>query len=192
MILGITGSSGAGKSTVCEILENQYKSQTISADKIAKQLSKPGTKYFQEIIQKFGENILLENGELDREKLASIIYSDSIKRDELNNITFKYIKNEVKIQISKINNNIIAIDAPLLFEAKMQDLCDKTIAVVSKDRKVQLQRIVKRDNINEEQAIARLNAQHQNEFYIEKCDYTIINNETLEKQIEELLKKIVM
>lgn len=192
MILGITGSSGAGKSTVCEILENQYKSQTISADKIAKQLSKPGTKYFQEIIQKFGENILLENGELDREKLASIIYSDSIKRGELNNITFKYIKNEVKIQISKINNNIIAIDAPLLFEAKMQDLCDKTIAVVSKDRKVQLQRIVKRDNINEEQAIARLNAQHQNEFYIEKCDYTIINNETLEKQIEELLKKIVM
>ena len=192
MILGITGSSGAGKSTVCEILENQYKSQTISADKIAKQLSKPGTKYFQEIRQKFGENILLENGELDREKLASIIYSDSIKRGELNNITFKYIKNEVKIQISKINNNIIAIDAPLLFEAKMQDLCDKTIAVVSKDRKVQLQRIVKRDNINEEQAIARLNAQHQNEFYIEKCDYTIINNETLEKQIEELLKKIVM
>lgn len=187
MILGITGSSGAGKSTVCEILEKKYNSQTINADKIAKQLSKKGTNYLQEIVQNFGNDILLENGELDRKKLANIIYSSSSKRDELNNITFKYIKNEIKSQIQKSKNNLIAIDAPLLFEANLQELCDKTIAVISEDRELQIQRIIKRDNIDKDHAVARLNAQHLNEFYIQNCDTTLINNETLEKQIEKLL-----
>ena len=187
MILGITGSSGAGKSTVCEILERKYNSQTINADKIAKQLSKKGTKYLQEIVQNFGNDILLENGELDRRKLADIIYSDSNKRAELNNITFKYIKSEIKKQITQSANNIIAIDAPLLFEANLQDICDKTVAVISKDRDLQIQRIIKRDNIDKEHAVARLNAQHQNEFYMQNCNNTLINNETLENQIEKLL-----
>ena len=187
MILGITGSSGAGKSTVCEILERKYSSQTINADKIAKQLSKQGTNYLQEIIQNFGDDILLEDGELNRRKLANIIYSNPEKRDELNNITFKYIKNEIKEQIAKSNNNIIAIDAPLLLEANLQEICDKTIAVISEDRNLQIKRIIKRDNIDKEHAIARLNAQHPNEFYIKNCDNTLINDETLEQQIEKLL-----
>ena len=187
MILGITGSSGAGKSTVCEILERKYSSQTINADKIAKQLSKQGTSYLQEIVQNFGNDILLKNGELDRRKLANIIYSNSSKRDELNNITFKYIKDEIKEQIAKSDNNIIAIDAPLLLEANLQKICDKTIAVISKDRNLQIKRIIKRDNIDKEHAIARLNAQHPNEFYIQNCDNTLINDETLEQQIEKLL-----
>ncbi|MEE1531002.1 MAG: dephospho-CoA kinase [Clostridia bacterium] len=187
MILGITGSSGAGKSTVCEILERKYSSQTINADKIAKQLSKQGTSYLQEIVQNFGDDILLEDGELNRRKLANIIYSNPEKRDELNNITFKYIKNEIKEQIAKSNNNIIAIDAPLLLEANLQEICDKTIAVISEDRNLQIKRIIKRDNIDKEHAIARLNAQHPNEFYIQNCDNTLINDETLEQQIEKLL-----
>ena len=187
MILGIPGSSGAGKSTVCEIFERKYSSQTINADKIAKQLSKQGTSYLQEIVQNFGNDILLKNGELDRRKLANIIYSNSSKRDELNNITFKYIKDEIKEQIAKSDNNIIAIDAPLLLEANLQKICDKTIAVISKDRNLQIKRIIKRDNIDKEHAIARLNAQHPNEFYIKNCDNTLINDETLEQQIEKLL-----
>ena len=190
MILGITGSSGAGKSTVCEILEKKYESQTINADKIAKQLSKAGTDYLAEIVSKFGEDILLESGELNRKKLAYIIYSNQNKRDELNNITFKYIKDEIQAQIQKSNSKLIAIDAPLLLEANLQGICNKTIAVISEDRNIQIQRIIKRDNIDKEHAIARLSAQHSNEFYIKRCDYTLINNETLENQIKEILKKL--
>lgn len=192
MILGITGSSGAGKSKVCEILQAKYKSQTINTDKIAKQLSKPGTEYLKEIILEFGKNILLQNGELDRKKLANIIYSDSDKRNKLNNISFKYIKKETEQQIEKSKNSIIAIDAPLLIEAKMQYLCDKTIAVVSEDKNIQIQRIIERDNIDKEHAIARLNAQHSNEFYIQKCDYTLINDKTLEEQIDKIVKTIAI
>ena len=192
MILGVTGSSGAGKSTVCEILEKEYAFNIINADKIAKQLSKNGTKYLQEIVNHFGKDILLEDGELNRKKLADTIYSDSEKRNELNNITFKYIKSEIKFQIEKCNNNKIAIDAPLLIEAQIQQLCDVTIAVVSENREIQLQRIIKRDKIDRAHAVSRLESQHENEFYISHSDYTIINNENLELQISEVLKKIKM
>ncbi len=190
MVIGITGSSGAGKSTVCEILEKKYDSKTITADKIARELSKKGTEYLNEIVEKFGNEILLENGELNRKKLANIIYSNQNERDNLNRITFKYIKNEIKKQIEQSDKKIIAIDAPLLLEAKMKNLCDYTVAIVSENKELQIDRIVKRDNIDRQHAIARLSAQHPNDFYIAECDYTIINNDLLEDQIDMLMNVI--
>ena len=124
MIIGITGSSGAGKSTVCEMIEKTYNSKTITADKIARKLSEKGTEYLNEIIQRFGNNVLTENGDLNRRKLANIIYSSKQKRQELNQITFKYIKKEIEKEIKNSNNKIITIDAPLLIEADMKKLCD--------------------------------------------------------------------
>ena len=136
MIIGITGSSGAGKSTVCEMIEKTYNSKTITADKIARKLSEKGTEYLNEIIQRFGNNVLTENGDLNRRKLANIIYSSKQKRQELNQITFKYIKKEIEKEIKNSNNKIITIDAPLLIEADMKKLCDTTIAVVSEDKEL--------------------------------------------------------
>ncbi len=192
MILGITGSSGAGKSTVCEILEKTYNVQIINTDKIARELSKPKTKYLQEIVKEFGDQILFEDGELNRRKLADIIYSSQDKRNKLNAITFKYIRKETEKCIENSNKKNIAIDAPLLLEANMQELCNATIAVISENRKLQIQRIIKRDNINKEHAIARLNAQQPNEFYIKNCNYTLKNNKTLNAQIDYLMQKIIL
>lgn len=196
MIIGITGSSGAGKSTVCEMIEKTYNSKTITADKIARKLSEKGTEYLNEIIQRFGNNILTENGDLNRRKLANIIYSSKQKRQELNQITFKYIKKEIEKEIEKeiknSNNKIITIDAPLLIEADMKKLCDTTIAVVSEDKEIQIQRIIERDKIDRKHAVARLGAQHPNEFYTENCEYTIVNNEKLEEQIKNVIEKIML
>lgn len=192
MIIGITGSSGAGKSTVCEILKKEYNAQIIDADKISKQLSKKGTIYLEEIVEKFGKEILLENGELDRKKLAEIIYSSDEKREILNNCTLKHIKEKIKQEVKKLKNNkkIIAIDAPLLFEAKLDEICEFVIAVISDNLEVQIERITKRDGITEEQAMARLKAQKPNDFYTQKSSYAIVNNgkiEEIEKQIMSLL-----
>ena len=189
MIIGITGSSGAGKSTVCEMIEKTYNSKTITADKIARKLSEKGTEYLNEIIQRFGNNVLTENGDLNRRKLANIIYSSKQKRQELNQITFKYIKKEIEKEIKNSNNKIITIDAPLLIEADMKKLCDTTIAVVSEDKEIQIQR---RDKIDRKHAVARLGAQHPNEFYTENCEYTIVNNEKLEEQIKNVIEKIML
>lgn len=190
MILGITGSSGAGKTTVCEILKNEYNFKIIIADDIARNLSKKGTDYFKEIVSEFGNEILLDNGELNRKKIANIIYNNKENREKLNNCTFKYIVKEIKEQISKQTNNNIAIDAPLLFEANLDKLCDITVAVISESLKEQVNRIIKRDNISEEEATARIRAQQTNDFYIENCNYKIINNNDLNKQIGLLIGKV--
>lgn len=193
MVIGITGSSGAGKSTVCEILENEYQAKIISADKVAKELSKKGTKYLEDIIEKFGTGILLENGELNRKKLAEIIYTDKEKRKQLNQCTFKYIFKEIEREIQNSSQNLIAIDAPLLFEANLEKICDTTIAVVSENREMQISRIMERDNIDRQHALSRLGAQHPNVFYKNKCNYVIENDKEIldiHGQIKVIFKSI--
>lgn len=192
MIIGITGSSGAGKSIICEFLENEFKVKIINADKIARKLSKKGTSYIIDIIKIFGKNIVDEEGELKRRKLAEIIYSNPKKREELNNCTFKYIKKEIEKEINKIKDDTVAvIDAPLLFESELNKICDKVIGVISK-RELQIERIVARDDIDYEQAEKRLEAQQSNEFYIQNCDDIIENNknfENIKKKIEKIIEK---
>ena len=198
MIIGITGSSGAGKSTVAEILENQYHAKTIMADKIAKTLSKKGSHYLNEIVENFGTCILQSNGELNRKKLANLIYHNVEKRNTLNSCTLKYIVQEIKEEIQNLKREntyqLIALDAPLLFEANLDQMCDTTIAVISSYRETQLKRIMERDTISLEHAIARLNAQHSNSFYKENCQYTIINDgnvENIKEQLDRILGNIL-
>lgn len=175
-IIGITGSSGAGKSTICDILEKEYEVKIINADKVAKRLSKRGTKYINEITAKFGSDILDDNGELQRRKLAEIIYTNPQKRKELNTCTFKYIRKEIQKEISEERKmSTIIIDAPLLFECELDKLCDYVVGIISK-KELQIERIMARDNINYEHAIKRLSAQEQNSFYLRKCNEVIENN----------------
>ena len=191
MIIGITGSSGAGKSTICEYIENEYKVKIINADKIARKLSKKGTSYIIDIIKMFGKNIVDEDGELKRRKLAEIIYSNPTKREELNKCTFKYITKEIKKELNKVEEGTVAvIDAPLLFESELNRMCDKVIGVIAK-REIQIDRIVARDDIDYEQAEKRLLAQQTNEFYKEHCDDIIENNSLLgfEQETEKIMAK---
>lgn len=190
-IIGITGSSGSGKSTVCEILNEKYNVKIIDADKIAKELLTSGTEYYNDVISKFGREITDDVGEIDRKKLADLIYNDDKKRKMLNNSTFHYVVKEIKLRAKEINNVDIIIDAPLLFESKLDDICNFTIGVIAKES-VQIERIIKRDSISKEQACKRLKAQQTNDFYMSKCTEIIENNNEYietEKQIEKIAKK---
>ena len=190
-IIGITGSSGSGKSTVCEILNEKYNVKIIDADKIAKELLTSGTEYYNDVISKFGREITDDVGEIDRKKLADLIYNDDKKREMLNNSTFYYVVKEIKLRAKEINSVDIIIDAPLLFESKLDDICNFTIGVIAKES-VQIERIIKRDTISKEQACKRLKAQQTNDFYMSKCTEIIENNNEYietEKQIEKIAKK---
>lgn len=190
-IIGITGSSGSGKSTVCEILNEKYNVKIIDADKIAKELLTSGTEYYNDVISKFGREITDDVGEIDRKKLADLIYNDDKKREMLNNSTFYYVAKKIKLRAKEANNVDIIIDAPLLFESKLDDICNFTIGVIAKES-VQIERIIKRDSISKEQACKRLKAQQTNNFYMSKCTEIIENNNEYietEKQIEEIAKK---
>lgn len=187
-IIGITGSSGAGKDTVCEIIEKKYNAEIIDADKIAKELSKKGTVYLNSIVNCFGTEIIDKKGELNRKKLADIIFEDEQKREELNKLTFIHVVDEIQKRINNIKKKIIIVNAPLLFESNLNKICDYVIAIIA-DKDKQIIRVMNRDNITKEEAERRINAQNTNEFFVDNADYVIYNNENLEN-IEEQLAKI--
>jgi len=199
-IIGITGTSGAGKTTVCEIIREKYNAKIIDADKIAKELAKPGTEYFNEIIKSFGIGILQNVGvapqgdpQIDRKKLANIIFNDNLKREYLNKITEKYVVEEINNQIEEYSKReeIIILDVPLLFETCLDQKCDITIGVIAEE-KLKVERICKRDGIDKNMAKQRINALKDNEFLIENCTYIITNEgdyEALKEQIEIILYK---
>ena len=186
-VIGITGSSGAGKSTVCEIILSLYDVCIINADQVAKDLSQKGSSYVEGIAHIFGKTILTPNGELNRKKLADFIYHDDQKRKMLNGYTFNHITKQIKKMMAETDKEIVVIDAPLLFEAELDKICDASIAIISQ-KDLQIERICKRDGITEEVAEKRISIQEDNDFFKARCDYVIENNDKIEDvkaQIEE-------
>lgn len=174
-VIGITGSSGSGKSTLTKILAKKLNAKVIDADKVVKQMQKPGTIYFEKIVDLFGKEILQQDGNLNRRKLAQIIFQDELKKEEINKLTYKYVVEEIKTQIKNAREECTIIDAPLLIESKLNEICNATIAVIS-NKEEQIKRLCKRDNIAKEEAIARLNSQKSNEYYKKNADYVVENN----------------
>ena len=174
-IIGITGSSGSGKSTITNILGKELKAKTIYADKVVEQMQKKGMEYFNKIIELFGTEILNEIGELNRPKLAEIIFTNSKKREELNELTKQYVVEEIKKQIQEANEEYVIIDAPLLIETGLNEYCDIVIVVIS-NINTQTERICQRDNISKDKAIERINSQPSNEFYKKYANYIVENN----------------
>lgn len=185
MIIGITGNSGSGKSEISKILAKKINAEIIDADEVVKELSEPGSKYYNKIIELFGKEILIEN-KLNKKQMAEIIYNNSEKREKLNKLTYKYVVEEIKNRAKKSKQKHIIIDAPLLFESGLDKICNTTIAVLA-DSNIKLERICKRDNLDKETAKARLDIQVKDEFYIKKANYIVENNGAIDEiNLEEI------
>jgi len=189
MIIGLTGNSGSGKSEISKIIAKKINAIIIDADEIVKKISKPGNEYYKKQVELFGEEILINN-ELNRSKIAEIIYNNSEKREELNKLTFIYVVEEIKNEINNLKEKNVIIDAPLLFESGLDKVCNYTIGIIAKDT-IKVERISKRDNIDKSTAIARLSIQKDDEFYIKNADFIMENNGNLnEIKLEEICTKI--
>lgn len=189
MIIGITGNSGSGKSEISQILAKKINAKIINADVIVQELSEPKHIYYEKIIELFGTEILINN-KLNKRKIADIIYTDKSKRNKLNELTYKYVVNEIKNRIKETTIKNIILDAPLLFESKLDKICDFTIAILA-EKDIKLERICKRDNISLKTAKNRLAIQKTDEFYISKAKYIIRNNGKIEEiKLEEICTKI--
>ncbi|KXZ40180.1 dephospho-CoA kinase [Alkalithermobacter thermoalcaliphilus JW-YL-7 = DSM 7308] len=181
-VIGLTGSIGSGKSTVSNLLiEKGFK--IIDADKIAKEILNKGTDAFFEVIQFFGEEILDENKDIDRKKLASIVFSDDEKLRKLNAITHPKIKKAIKDKIDyyrEKNIDKIFLDAPLLIEANLTYMVDFVLLIIC-NYDIQVKRIMNRDNITKEEAKQRIKAQMSVEEKKKYADYIIDNSYTIDK-----------
>lgn len=189
MIIGLTGGSGTGKSTVVKFFENNGYI-VLDFDKISRDVCKKDMPCLKELVDNFGEEILYPDGFLNRKYLGAIVFSDREKLKLLNSITHKYIIEEMYAFLEKNKNSNIIFDAPLLFEAGIDVLCDKTISVLA-DKDIRINRIMKRDGITRAQAINRIKSQKDDDFYKTKSDMIIINNSSvddLDNKLKELFK----
>lgn len=191
-IIGITGNSGSGKSTIAKIIKDECGGIVIDADKIAKDMTNANSRYLQEIVNAFGTDIIIDH-QLDRKKMADIIFNDKMQKEKLDKITFKYVVDEIKMQVDLVKEkyNYIILDVPLLFESRLNEICNYTVGVVS-EREDKINRICKRDNINKAKAEERINSQPEDSFYIDKCDFIINNSkpEEITDEVREMMKKL--
>ena len=158
-IIGITGGIASGKSTVTNFLR-QKGFQVVDADALVHQLQKPGGRLYQVLIQHFGQEIILENGELNRPLLASLIFSNTEEQEWSKQIQGEIIREELASLRDKLaqTEEIFFMDIPLLFEQDYSSWFDQTwLVYVEPD--VQMERLMKRDQLSKDLAISRLSAQ---------------------------------
>ncbi len=192
-VVGICGSSGSGKSTVCDFFRKRGV-PVLDCDEIYHELVSHPTKCLLELADVFGENII-SDGALDRKALGKIVFSDKAKLLKLNEISHRHVKNELDERINSLSEEeyeFCLIDAPMLFEAGLEKKCDLVCSVISSED-IQIRRICERDNIKPEEAKSRLKNQISPNELRNRSDLVIENlgNITdLERYCYILLEKI--
>ncbi|MDQ0231005.1 dephospho-CoA kinase [Metabacillus malikii] len=195
IVLGLTGGIASGKSTVSKMIR-ELGIRVIDADVIAREVVEIGKPAYQQIVETFGLDILLDNGEINRGKLGEIIFSSEQKRLQLNEIVHPAIRLEMLKQIEdekRKHSNAVVLDIPLLFESKLTYLVDKTILVYV-DEETQLKRLMQRNGFSEEEAVLRIQSQMPLTEKRLLADELINNNGTIEetkKQLHDILSYII-
>lgn len=190
MIIGLTGNTGAGKSTVSNYFKTKYNAHIIDADHIGHIIIKKGQITYNKLVEVFSKEILDTEGEIDRKKLANIVFNDKNKLKLLNQITHNNILNKIYEEIDNVKNKFlnkeyfIIIDIPLIFETNIQNFVDQIWAVIS-EPDTRMNRIMERDDIDSQNASARMKSQINVQKYKSKIDYIINNNGTIENTLSQ-------
>ncbi len=188
-IIGITGQTGAGKSTVCKALTARG-FYHIDADLTAKALYCKGAPILDALCETFGSQILTADGALNRPALAAAAFRDKESTARLNAIVHPAVTEKIRAVIDeqrKAGVQCVLIDAIALFESGESALCSRTVGVIAPE-KIRLARIMARDGLSEAEALLRIRAQQAESFYVTHCDDVIRNYPpyTLESEIQRV------
>ena len=189
-IIGITGGIASGKSTVTNFLRKQG-FQVVDADALVHQLQNHGARLFQALVQHFGQEIILENGELNRPLLASLIFSNPQEREWSKQIQGEIIREELatlRDQLAK-TESIFFMDIPLLFEQDYSSWFDETWLVYV-DREVQVERLMKRDQLSKDEAESRLAAQWPLEKKKDLASQVLDNNGSRDQLVSQVVTQL--
>lgn len=186
--IGLTGGIASGKSTVVSMLR-QYGAAIIDCDIIARDVVLPGSKGLQAVVRAFGPQALLSDGTMNRAYIGSIVFTNPAKKQELEEILFPLIRQEIRIkitQLEKAGEAVAFLDMPLLFEVKYHSYVDE-VWLVYVDAATQLTRLMARNGYTKEEALARIRSQ----FPIDKkraLSQVIVDNTASLEKTEEQVK----
>lgn len=194
-IIGITGGIGAGKSRILKYLNDKYKAAVCQTDEVARKLQKKGTACHQAIAAHFGEEILDAKGELDRAKLAEIVFTDSKELKVLNGIVHPAVKDEVRKIIKREEKKCTGyfiLESALLIEDHYEQICDEIWFVYVEDR-IRRKRLICSRGFDDKKIDDIMKAQLPKEAFLKHCDRVIDNSGLFEEtkiQLDSMIKKI--
>lgn len=196
--IGLTGGIATGKTAISNYLADTYKFPILDADIYAREAVHPGSPILNSIVERYGADILLPDGNLNRSELGNIIFCNASERQWLEQQIHPYVRRRFVegtqiciAALSQVSQNTLTfvLVVPLLFEAQMTDLCTE-IWVVYCSPEVQLERLMQRDGLSCDRASARINAQMPIAQKCQKADVVLDNSSTLDSlflQVDALL-----
>ncbi len=193
-VIGLTGGIAAGKSTVSEALR-EAGAVVIDADRVGHEAYRPGTETHAALVDAFGEQILADNGEIDRRKLGAIVFADPLQRERLQEIVWPRMKAMMRAQLDELaaqGTELAVIEAAVLIEAGWQDLMDE-IWVVQVPEEVAMARLMARNGFSAQDAQNRIRAQLTNAERARHADVIIDNSGSVEdarRQVEAALAAV--
>lgn len=194
-VIGITGGVGCGKSTVLELIENNFNAFVIKADDVGKTVLDKGTAGYKNVMELFGEEILLDSGEIDRNRLADIVFHDKKKLMVLNSIVHPLVKKTIVEEMARIRctdrYDFFVVEAALLLEDHYEVFCDEVWYIYA-DEKTRKRRLVESRGYSEEKIQGIMKNQLQEEEFRKRCDRIVDNSRTEGETLNQLKKMLVV
>lgn len=193
-VIGITGGIGSGKSRVLDYMESSYYARVLKTDEAAHRLQEPGYSCYEKIVRVFGNEILDEDGRINRTKLGDLVFSDREQLKKLNGIVHPAVKQYVREEIKRARKervSIFLLESALLMEDHYEDICDELWYIFA-ERQIRLTRLKESRQLSDSKIRRIMENQADEMTYRTYCDVTIDNSGTFEetkKQIETVIRE---
>jgi len=184
-VIGLTGGIATGKTTVADYLADAYNLPILDADIYAREAVAVNSPLLQQIVKRHGEQMLLPDGNLNRENLSEIIFNQQQERLWIDSLIHPYVGDRLSLGIKEASVETLVCVVPLLFEAGMTDLVTE-IWVVTCSPKQQLNRLIERNHLTPEQAQARISSQMPLAEKVKKADIVLDNSSNVEKLLQQV------
>lgn len=192
-VYGITGGAGTGKSEVIKMLQENFGGCVIMSDEVARELMQKGNISYQLIVEYFGRDILMDDGEIDRKKLADHVFNNKEALEKLNSMTHPYVKDEIRKLIAEAEVSgecrFVALESAILLECGYEDICDEFWYVYTKPE-IRRQRMKETRNYSDEKVDSVMRNQQPDEVFFKQCSFVIENNTTLSDVYDQLKEKL--
>ncbi len=191
-IIGLTGGIGSGKSTVAQVFKSEG-GDVFTSDYEAKIIQDHNPEAIRKQKELLGEDIYLEDGTLDRKKVASIVFADKSKLLALNNIIHPLVKQSFDNFVAKNSDKkFVVLESAILISSGFYKFADFMVLVTA-DTETRINRVIMRDKVSRQQVLQRMSNQMSDDEFMKYCKYKIVNNdiETLGKQVKEILTEII-